>query len=214
MSLGPVGRSAGTDVHGGKKGASAAFSYAHSKGLFFGVSLEASVIAARSDVNRLFYGLEVSPSQLLSGVHPRPKAAEPLYAALDEVLGSSSAGSGQEVTADGRGGRIYSRIHPMGPEDEGDVDDRSGPTAAGVAVRNPAQIKALEEEHRYLREKRAQGSVAAMEERRGEFLGMEELSLEESALGEAHDQEERAMTDSAAAQRLLQELLAADRAMT
>ena len=51
-------------------GASAAFSYAHSKGLFAGVSLEASVIAARHDVNRQFYGMEVTPAQLLSGEIP------------------------------------------------------------------------------------------------------------------------------------------------
>eukprot|EP01038_Epipyxis_sp_PR26KG_P009363 gene9363-12614_t len=86
VSVGPVGRSAGTDLHAGKKGASAAFSYAHSKGLFVGISLEASIIASRPDVNRSFYGMEVKPADLLSGVHPRPKAAEPLYKALSEVL--------------------------------------------------------------------------------------------------------------------------------
>lgn len=86
VSVGPVGRSAGTDLHAGTKGASAAFSYAHSKGLFFGISLEASVIAARPDVNRMFYGLEVSPRKLLKGEHPRPRAAEPLYQALNEVM--------------------------------------------------------------------------------------------------------------------------------
>ena len=42
-------------------------SYAHSKGLFFGASLEASGIAARPDVNRKFYGQKLSPSVLLSG---------------------------------------------------------------------------------------------------------------------------------------------------
>ena len=88
VSMGPVGRSAGTDLHAGAKGASAAFSYAHSRGLFFGISLEASAITSRPDVNRAFYGLDVKPAALLSGGVPRPVAAEPLYTALAEVLAS------------------------------------------------------------------------------------------------------------------------------
>ena len=87
VSLGPVGRSAGTDMHAGENGASAAFSYAHSKGFFGGISLEASIINTRSDVNRQFYGMTVRPIDLLCGKHSRPKAAEPLYRALTEVMG-------------------------------------------------------------------------------------------------------------------------------
>ena len=87
VSLGPVGRSAGTDMHAGENGASAAFSYAHSKGFFGGISLEASIINTRSDVNRQFYGMTVQPIDLLCGKHSRPKAAEPLYRALTEVMG-------------------------------------------------------------------------------------------------------------------------------
>ncbi len=83
VSLGPVGRSAGGDVSAGTKGTSAAFSYAHSKGLFFGISLEATVIASRPDINRQFYGMEITPTLLLNGVQPRPRAAEPLYKALE-----------------------------------------------------------------------------------------------------------------------------------
>lgn len=44
VSVGPVGRSIASDVTAGNKGAAHAFSYAHSKGLFFGASLEASGI--------------------------------------------------------------------------------------------------------------------------------------------------------------------------
>eukprot|EP01041_Mallomonas_annulata_P002132 gene2132-4159_t len=79
VSFGPVGRSAGTDIHAGDTGVSAAFSYAHSKGLFVGVSLEAAVIASRPSVNRAFYGESVDPITLLSGEYPPPKGAEPLY---------------------------------------------------------------------------------------------------------------------------------------
>jgi len=86
VSVGPIGRSVTSDVTAGTKGAAHAFSYAHSKGLFFGASLEASGIASRSDVNRVFYGEKVKPSDLLSGEYPRPLGAEPLYKALDEMM--------------------------------------------------------------------------------------------------------------------------------
>jgi lipid-binding SYLF domain-containing protein len=54
--------------------------------LFFGVSLEASVIACRPEVNRDFYGQDIKPTALLTGQQPRPTAAEPLYKALEEIL--------------------------------------------------------------------------------------------------------------------------------
>jgi lipid-binding SYLF domain-containing protein len=86
VSVGPVGRSIGSDVAASNKGAAHAFSYAQAKGLFFGASLEASAIAARPDVNRAFYGERVSITSLLNGEYPPPKGAEPLYKAIDEVL--------------------------------------------------------------------------------------------------------------------------------
>jgi hypothetical protein len=86
VSVGPIGRSIESDVTAGTKGAAHAFSYAQSKGLFFGASLEAAGIAARPDVNRAFYGEKVSISSLLSGDFPSPKGAEPLYKAINEVL--------------------------------------------------------------------------------------------------------------------------------
>jgi len=86
VSVGPLGRSAGTDVRAGDQGMTAAFSYAHSKGLFVGVSLEAAVLCARDDVNEAFYGIRISPKELLTGQHPPPPAAQPLYRALSEVV--------------------------------------------------------------------------------------------------------------------------------
>lgn len=86
VSVGPIGRSIESDVTAGTKGAAHAFSYAQSKGLFFGASLEAAGIAARPDVNRAFYGEKVSISSLLSGDFPPPRGAEPLYLAIAEVL--------------------------------------------------------------------------------------------------------------------------------
>jgi hypothetical protein len=86
VSVGPVGRSIGSDVSAGDKGHSHAFSYAMSQGLFFGASLEATAIASRSDVNRNFYGEDVSATALLSGEYPKPKGGEPLYKALEQLL--------------------------------------------------------------------------------------------------------------------------------
>lgn len=86
VSVGPIGRSIESDVTAGAKGAAHAFSYAQSKGLFFGASLEAAGIAARPDVNRAFYGEKISISSLLSGDYPPPRGAEPLYQAIAEVL--------------------------------------------------------------------------------------------------------------------------------
>lgn len=91
VSVGPVGRSLETDVSAGHEGTAHAFSYAQSKGLFVGASLEASGIASRPDVNRAFYGEEVAISALLQGEIPPPKGAEVLYQALNELMVSSKA---------------------------------------------------------------------------------------------------------------------------
>jgi len=85
VSAGPYGRSVESDLTAGNKGAAHAFSYAHSQGLFFGASLEACVIAQRKDVNAAFYGAKVGASALLAGDQPRPRGAEPLYKALDNI---------------------------------------------------------------------------------------------------------------------------------
>ena len=86
VSAGPYGRSVESDITAGNKGAAHAFSYAHSQGLFIGASLEACVIGQRKDVNRTFYGQRVKAGDLLAGKHPRPRGAEVLYKALDNVL--------------------------------------------------------------------------------------------------------------------------------
>lgn len=63
-----------------------AFSYSHSRGLFAGLSLDGSLVMARSEVNHCFYGRPVTPAELLSGQVPAPRAAAPLYDALDAAL--------------------------------------------------------------------------------------------------------------------------------
>lgn len=87
ISAGPVGRvaagnieaSAGMDI-------APCYSYSHSKGLFVGLSLEGSVILARPDINRAFYGRDIKAAELLNGVEPSPVAATPLYEALHAAM--------------------------------------------------------------------------------------------------------------------------------
>lgn len=58
--------------------------YFFSTGAFVGVSLEGNVVATRMDTNLRFYGDPyLTTSDILLGTVDRPKAAEPLYAALD-----------------------------------------------------------------------------------------------------------------------------------
>ncbi|CAM9561141.1 unnamed protein product, partial [Discosporangium mesarthrocarpum] len=87
ISVGPLGRTASSDVRAGDGGVTAAFSYAHSKGIFIGVSLEAATVFTRNHANRDFYGGPVTARDLLLGDHPPPRAAGPLYRAIAEVEG-------------------------------------------------------------------------------------------------------------------------------
>ncbi len=86
VSAGPYGRTMEADLTAGNKGAAHAFSYALSQGLFLGVSLEACVIGQRKDVNATFYGAQIGASALLAGDIPRPRGAEPLYKAIDQIV--------------------------------------------------------------------------------------------------------------------------------
>jgi lipid-binding SYLF domain-containing protein len=82
VAAGPVGRSAeaGTDV----KFNAEIYSYAKSKGLFAGVSIEGSHLAPDRDANAAFYGAAVDPAALLFE-HKAPRTTPELGAFL-EVL--------------------------------------------------------------------------------------------------------------------------------
>jgi SH3 domain-containing YSC84-like protein 1 len=138
VSVGPIGRSIGSDVTAGNKGAAHAFSYAHSKGLFFGASLEAAGIAARKDVNRAFYGEDVSISALLSGEYPRPRAADAMYRILNELMhetrmSSTSSGYGQTSTV-----RDYSRAFGNMVDSSNRVFSSSPAASSNPATASPS----------------------------------------------------------------------------
>lgn len=78
VAAGPVGRS----VEAGVTPVAAVYTYSRSQGLFAGVSLEGTVIAARDDANSQYYGHAVTPEQILFGKTKPPKSAGVLQQAL------------------------------------------------------------------------------------------------------------------------------------
>lgn len=84
VAVGPVGRGANSHISAGDWTLHPAYAYAHSQGLFVGMSLEGSVVTVRNDVNSKFYGRACEPTDLLQ--QSGPKAAEPLYQALDKAM--------------------------------------------------------------------------------------------------------------------------------
>ena len=82
----PFIRSGCAELSFGDGGCASAYAYSHSRGLYAGISLEGSVIFSRTDVNHRFYGRHVTPTELLQGIVPSPRAARPLYDALQTAL--------------------------------------------------------------------------------------------------------------------------------
>ena len=80
-AAGPVGRTAGASV----MPVAAVYTYSRSQGLFAGVSIEGTVIAARDDANTEYYGHAHTPKEILSGQVKAPRGAEKLKAALGKV---------------------------------------------------------------------------------------------------------------------------------
>ncbi|KAL0338839.1 UNVERIFIED_CONTAM: SH3 domain-containing YSC84-like protein 1 [Sesamum angustifolium] len=74
------------DLRAGEKGSGMCYTYSCSKGAFVGVSLEGNIVATRMDTNLRFYGDPyLTTADILLGTVDRPKAAEPLYAALRDL---------------------------------------------------------------------------------------------------------------------------------
>jgi lipid-binding SYLF domain-containing protein len=80
-AAGPVGRTAGASV----MPVAAVYTYSRSQGLFAGASIEGTVIAARDEANRSYYGRDVTPKEILSGQVKAPRGAEKLKAALGKI---------------------------------------------------------------------------------------------------------------------------------
>ncbi len=82
LAAGPLGRTAEMDTD--LKLDAEMYSYARSKGLFAGVSLEGARLAPDENSNRSFYGREIAPQAILfeHGVTKLPAAAEDFLGAL------------------------------------------------------------------------------------------------------------------------------------
>ncbi|RQM27012.1 hypothetical protein B5M09_005923 [Aphanomyces astaci] len=85
VAAGPVGRVAAGAVEAGQMNMSYISNGNVLFGLFIGISLEGSVVMARPDVNREFYGKDITAAELLGGRERPPVAAQPLYDALEAV---------------------------------------------------------------------------------------------------------------------------------
>jgi SH3 domain-containing YSC84-like protein 1 len=78
VAAGPVGRS----VEAGVLPMAAVYTYSRSQGLFAGVSLEGTVIAARDGLNTQYYGKAVAPHDILAGKIKPPAGAKKLQKVL------------------------------------------------------------------------------------------------------------------------------------
>ncbi|PKA52306.1 1-phosphatidylinositol-3-phosphate 5-kinase FAB1A [Apostasia shenzhenica] len=85
-AAGPVGRVLEADLRAGYRGSGMCYTYSCSKGAFVGVSMEGNVVVTRMQVNLRFYGDPyLTITDILLGTVERPKAAAPLYSALDDL---------------------------------------------------------------------------------------------------------------------------------
>ena len=92
VAVGPVGREGDASVTKGslkESKVTACYSYSHSRGLFAGVSLQGTVLLARPDDNKHFYGFRASPGYILAGNAnpPQNDDLDLLYECLTRVTG-------------------------------------------------------------------------------------------------------------------------------
>jgi len=95
VAVGPVGRNASGDIRY-SDGFAPCYSYSHSKGLYAGISIDGTLVVTRNDENARFYGMPVTPGEILTGTVNPPKDNGPLselyeiLKALDKRVSSES----------------------------------------------------------------------------------------------------------------------------
>ncbi|KAJ3016075.1 UNVERIFIED_CONTAM: SH3 domain-containing YSC84-like protein 1 [Siphonaria sp. JEL0065] len=89
VSVGPVGRAVEATASLNNP---PIFSYSQTKGFYFGVSVEGTVIKPSNDTNIGFYG-PISAGEILSGAVPRPQAAAMFILESPFVIASRNSGS-------------------------------------------------------------------------------------------------------------------------
>jgi lipid-binding SYLF domain-containing protein len=82
IAAGPVGRTAQAQTDAFLT--AQILSYARSRGVFAGVSLQGSTLRDDDEANRQLYGRELTNKQIVQGSVPVPPAARPLIAELNK----------------------------------------------------------------------------------------------------------------------------------
>lgn len=86
---GPVGRSAAANTDAMMH--AEILSYSRARGVFAGVTLNGSTLRPDKDDNRVLYGADTTPREILTGKVAHPADAAPLYAALRRFMPPRSA---------------------------------------------------------------------------------------------------------------------------
>ncbi len=81
VMAGPVGRSAEAKTDATMH--AEILAYSRARGVFAGVSLEGATLRPDNENNRMIYGREVTPTEILKGNVKPPASAKPLYAELN-----------------------------------------------------------------------------------------------------------------------------------
>ncbi|KAL4973086.1 hypothetical protein BDW66DRAFT_142994 [Aspergillus desertorum] len=140
IAFGPLGRNAeiagGLSTNGGGK----MMSFAKTKGLFGGVSLESGVLVERRGANRRFYGRKVTAEGILKGDVDVPEgetqAVEELMRVLGELLAVDASIDGEGVDGENQRGRnVVEGVSESGPATS---PQRQGPNPLPEAQSQPA----------------------------------------------------------------------------
>jgi len=91
-------------------------SYARTRGLYAGISLEGSLLSSRSDFNQAYYGRPAGSRQIVLEMQAHNPAADPLRAALMRFGSGGGMGQGTSPMAVGPGA-----MPPMQPAPSGSV---------------------------------------------------------------------------------------------
>ena len=131
MAVGPVGRGATSHISSSSL-LKPAYAYAHSQGLFVGISLEGGIVNTRHDLNAKFYGRHVEVEEILKYM-TAPRAAQPLYDALNDALA-------QDIPEDGiRPSTLFS----SSSFDSTPVKHSSPITSTKLSLSSPELVSAL-----------------------------------------------------------------------
>jgi hypothetical protein len=108
--------------------------FARARGLYAGLTLEGSLLAARSEWNRAYYRQDVSPRQIVVAMQAHNPGADPLRAALMRY-GSGGGGVAAAPPPAAYGGPSDGGAGGLPPVAGGAVG--SGPVRRGTVERTP-----------------------------------------------------------------------------